>query len=758
MMKDTSSSLAKRIPDRIILENIGISEISLGSVAFSVGGMGVILDSGPERFAESLLNELCFFSKKSLAQLIPSRIGIYPDQKSKVSFEISNGLPLVIDLNQLTNDLNLRNTLGETIGISDLLEKVFFHYGSATCHQCQSSLAKGVTINFSGANEIFLGAYFSSQYFSQAKGKKVGKSKISERKQRLAEQMFAFGYSRHFCGNQIYKLKDGLEESYLKELERSDDFSVILDRLSAEDSSQIEILKGRIRESLQTARRLGAEFLAVFEKTATGEIQKIKAVAEGFYCEKCLKTYSNQEIHELGLLKISGKSLDSLQKLEFSEISTFFNSSNVFKKFISKDNPSFQEALSRKLKELLEYCCDLGLGQLSYGTTVADVPFFLKQRVAITSVFSDVFSDVLFLFRNRENLDREILFSALRKLTSNSNTVLVSTDQLSESNYVDEVFLLRPTEIAKASKEKVKSCAKLAEYSLKKRVELANTEEGRTLRIIGASDFFEPCTFLPNKITAVFGRYHDSVLSLEAVRKGVLGIKTKNLLVLELNNFNPLNSNSKPNLLTCKLGLSKEIANHFAGLSEARKLGLGAKNFDWESSYSRCEACDGLGFNVVEMEFLSPTKNMCSQCHGQQFNQLTLQVHDRGKTISDVLSLSINEALSFFHAKQKIAIFLEQYHNLFLGHLKLNQLMETLSEVDLAKVEVARLLTNGISKSIEILAIDKLFDVLELEQSVAFIRSLKTLENKNISIIIFTNMIEVGGFSDFVFIPQNSNQ
>jgi excinuclease UvrABC ATPase subunit len=757
MMKDTSGSLAKRIPDRIILENIGIGEVFLGSVAFPVGGMGVILDSSPERFAESLLNELCLFSRKSLAQLIPSGICIYSDQKSKVSFEVYNGLPLVIDLNQLTNDLNLQNTLGETIGISNLLEKVFFHYGSATCNQCQNSLAKESAINFSGSNEIFLGAYFSSQYFTQANDKKAGKLKIFERKQRLAEQMFAFGYSRHLCGNQIYKLNDGLEESYLKELEKSEDFSVILDRLSVGDSSQIEILEERVRESLQTSKRLGAKFLAVFEKTATGEIRRIKTIAEGFYCEKCLITYSNQEVHKLGLLKISDKSLDNLQKMTFSEIRAFFDSDYAFKTFPSEESSSFQEALSRKLKELLYYCCDLGLGQVSYGTSIASVPFFLKQRVAIASVFSDDFSDVLFLFRNRGNLDREILFSALRKLTGNGNTVLVSTDQISESNYMDEVFVLEPTEIAKVSKEKVKSCAKLAKDCLKKKLELASTEESRTLHIIGASDFFEPCSFLPNKINAVFGRYHDSALSLEKVRKGALGIESKNLLILEFNGFAPLNSSTKTNLLSCKLGLSKEIASHFAGLSEARKLGLGAKNFDWESSYSRCEVCHGLGFNIVEMEFLSPTKNICSQCLGQQFNQLTLQVHDRGKTISDVHDLSINEAFSFFHSKQKIAILLEQYRNFFLGHLKLNQLMETLSKIDLAKVELARLLTMGTAKSIKILAIDRLFDVLDLEQSGAFIRSLKTLENKKISIIIFTNMIEVGGFSDFVFVPQNSN-
>ncbi len=99
-------------------------------------------------------------------------------------------------------------------------------------------------------------------------------------------------------------------------------------------------------------------------------------------------------------------------------------------------------------------------------------------------------------------------------------------------------------------------------------------------------------------------------------------------------------------------GIFTPIRDFFAELPEAREKGYKASRFSFNVSSAkgggRCEACEGAGFNLIEMHFLPPVLVKCEVCQGKRFNRETLQVHYKKKNISDVLNLTIDEAANIF--------------------------------------------------------------------------------------------------------------
>ncbi len=135
-------------------------------------------------------------------------------------------------------------------------------------------------------------------------------------------------------------------------------------------------------------------------------------------------------------------------------------------------------------------------------------------------------------------------------------------------------------------------------------------------------------------------------------------------------------------------GVFDEIRKVFAETREARRLGFGPARFSFNTPGGRCELCEGLGVQKIEMDFLPDMYTTCPRCLGRRFNQQTLEVRYRDKTIADVLEMSISEARQFFENFPVVNRLLSSLEDVGLGYLRLGQPANTLSGGEAQRIKL----------------------------------------------------------------------
>ena len=136
-------------------------------------------------------------------------------------------------------------------------------------------------------------------------------------------------------------------------------------------------------------------------------------------------------------------------------------------------------------------------------------------------------------------------------------------------------------------------------------------------------------------------------------------------------------------------GVFSDIRNLFVMLPEARIRGYKPGRFSFNVKGGRCETCQGAGMKVIEMNFLPDVQVPCEECGGRRYNRETLEVRYRGKSISDVLDMSIEEAVPFFEAIPAIYRKIKTLNDVGLGYIKLGQSSTTLSGGEAQRVKLA---------------------------------------------------------------------
>ena len=178
-----------------------------------------------------------------------------------------------------------------------------------------------------------------------------------------------------------------------------------------------------------------------------------------------------------------------------------------------------------------------------------------------------------------------------------------------------------------------------------------------------------------NRMKAHPGRFH-SIEGLEHLDK-VVGIDQS-----------PIGRTPRSNPATYT-GLFNEIRNLFASTQDAKARGYGPGRFSFNTRGGRCEACSGDGLLKIEMHFLADVYVPCEVCRGKRYNRETLEVRYKGKSIADVLDMTVEEALEFFAPVPKIADKLRTLSDVGLGYVKLGQSSTTLSGGEAQRVKLA---------------------------------------------------------------------
>jgi excinuclease ABC subunit A len=195
------------------------------------------------------------------------------------------------------------------------------------------------------------------------------------------------------------------------------------------------------------------------------------------------------------------------------------------------------------------------------------------------------------------------------------------------------------------------------------------------------------------------------------------------------------------------------IRDFFAKLPESRARGYTPSRFSFNVEVSkgggRCEACQGAGYNLIEMHFLPPVLVKCDVCQGKRFNRETLQVKYKGKNISDILNMSIDEALEFFNDIYTIKDKLKILKDVGLGYLTLGQPATTLSGGEAQRIKIAREL-NTFSKQKTLYLLDEPSVGLHYHDIKILIDLLNRLVDKGNTVVVIEHNMHIIKCADYI--------
>lgn len=196
-------------------------------------------------------------------------------------------------------------------------------------------------------------------------------------------------------------------------------------------------------------------------------------------------------------------------------------------------------------------------------------------------------------------------------------------------------------------------------------------------------------------------------------------------------------------------GVFSDIRNLFVGLPEAKIRGYKPGRFSFNVSGGRCEACQGNGYKTIEMNFLPDVYVPCEVCHGKRYNRETLEVRFKGKTIADVLDMTINRAVEFFENVPQILNKIKVIQEVGLGYIKLGQSSTTLSGGESQRVKLATELSKrDTGKTLYIL--DEPTTGLHFEDIRVLMNVLNKLVDKGNTVIVIEHNLDVIKMADYI--------
>jgi len=196
-------------------------------------------------------------------------------------------------------------------------------------------------------------------------------------------------------------------------------------------------------------------------------------------------------------------------------------------------------------------------------------------------------------------------------------------------------------------------------------------------------------------------------------------------------------------------GLFPHIRDLFAQLPEARVRGFGPGRFSFNAKGGRCEACAGDGMVRIEMHFLPDTFVSCEVCRGRRFNRETLEVLYRGRSIADVLDLTVNQAIEFLGNFPAIRRKLETLRDVGMGYVRLGQPATTLSGGEAQRIKLARELSKR-STGRTLYILDEPTTGLHFDDVRKLLDVLNRLTDAGNTVVIIEHNLDVIKTADFV--------
>lgn len=495
-------------------------------------------------------------------------------------------------------------------------------------------------------------------------------------------------------------------------------------------------------------------------------------------CPECHGSRLNREALSY---RFAGKNIAELAAMDIAELQQWLEGT-------ADSLTGKQQAIAKEiLKEIhsrLSFLLDVGLDYLSLARSTTTLSGGESQRIRLATQIGSQLVNVLYILdepsiglHQRDNIR---LIRSLRQLRDTGNTVIVvehDKDMMLSADYIvdigpragrkggEVVFQGTPDEMLQTHTLTAQYLTGKLDIPIPEHRRKGN---GKKLRLVGATgnnlqnvtaDFplgtligitgvsgSGKSTLINDTLLPILSQhiYHSLRESLAYER--IEGLEHVDKVVAV--DQSPLGRTPRSNPATYT-GVFNDIRNLFVNLPEAKIRAYKPGRFSFNVKGGRCEVCKGNGYKAIEMNFLPDVYVPCESCHGKRYNRETLEVRFKGKSIADVLDMTINQAVDFFENVPAILYKIKVLQDVGLGYLKLGQSCTTLSGGESQRVKLATELSKRDTGN-TVYILDEPTTGLHFEDIRALIDVLNRLVEKGNTVIVIEHNLDVIKVADYL--------
>ncbi|MDY8135684.1 excinuclease ABC subunit UvrA [Aquimarina sp. 2201CG5-10] len=558
-----------------------------------------------------------------------------------------------------------------------------------------------------------------------------------------------------------------------------------------EEAMQI-ILRGGKEKFSVNSKSLGVtrEYKIDFEGVATfidntytnNDSTSLRRWAKDFMDNiQCPECQGSRLRKESLFFKVNEKNIAELASMDISELADWFSD---LPDLLSEKQKLISGEILKEINARLQFLIDVGLTYLSLNRSSKSLSGGEAQRIRLATQIGSQLVGVLYILDEPSiglhQRDNEKLINSLIQLRNIGNSVIVvehDKDMIERADHVIDIGPLAGKHggeiISEGTPSELQKHDTLtADYlSGKKQIELPSKRRkgnGKTISLKGATgnnlknvsidiplgkmiavtgvSGSGKSTLINETLYPILNAHYFNGVKKPMPYKSIKGLEHSDK-VIDINQ-SPIGRTPRSNPATYT-GVFSEIRSLFSKTPEAMIRGYKPGRFSFNVAGGRCETCKGGGLRVIEMNFLPDVYVECETCQGKRFNRETLEIRYKGKSISDVLEMTINEACLFFEHIPKIARKLKTIQNVGLGYITLGQQSTTLSGGEAQRIKLATELSKRDTGN-TFYILDEPTTGLHFEDIRVLMEVLNELVDKGNTVLIIEHNLDVVKMADYI--------